>query len=235
MKPRILSAMLVLTMLAGLGCSCNADDATNRDEGDAEAKISQMGSYTIGRNVALALIEEGIEIELDMFGKGVRDVMENNPSRFPEDQLGEALLAFQQQAQSQLMQQEAEWNLEHSQAFLKANAKRENVQTTESGLQYEIINPGQDAVPADADTVIVHYRGVTADGAEFDSSYRHGAPSIFAIDDVIDGWAEALAMMNVGARWQLYIPPHLAYGEEGLGFIGPNQVVIYGIELLDIE
>lgn len=234
MKPPMPLAILMLPLLACPGCGDNPDDEANRDAVETEVDVSRMGSYAIGWNVAAALVEEALPLDHEMLMDGVRDALEDRAPRFPEDQLGEALAAFQEQAETEWMREEAEWNLEHSQAFLESNGSRDGVETTESGLQYEIIVPGDGPTPTEADTVVVHYRGVTADGMEFDSSYRHGAPSVFAVEDVIEGWAEALTMMNVGALWRLYVPPSLAYGEEGAGPVGPNEVLVFGIELVSI-
>ncbi len=121
-------------------------------------------------------------------------------------------------------------------AYLAMNAEREGVVTTESGLQYEILIQGNGPRPLINDTVIVHYFGTTIDGVEFDSSYKRGQPSVFPVYGVIVGWTEALLLMKVGSKYRLVIPPSLAYGESGAGSaIGPNEVLIFEVELLGIQ
>ena len=120
-------------------------------------------------------------------------------------------------------------------AYLETNGKREGVITTSSGLQYEILIQGDGAKPTISSTVVVHYRGTKIDGTEFDSSYG-GAPPTFSVSGVIAGWPEALLLMNVGSKYRLVIPPSLAYGKQGAGTsIGPNEVLIFEIELLGIQ
>lgn len=124
---------------------------------------------------------------------------------------------------------------ERGKAFLEENAKKEGVKTTESGLQYKIEKQGEGALPADTSIVRVHYRGTLIDGTEFDSSYKRNEPTEFPVNRVIAGWTEALKMMPVGSKWTLYIPSNLAYGPRGAGqIIGPNETLIFEVELLDI-
>ena len=129
----------------------------------------------------------------------------------------------------------AEKNLKAGEAFIAANAKKEGVKTTASGLQYKVIKTGTGASPKLTDTVKVHYHGTLIDGTVFDSSVQRGEPVTFPVNGVIPGWTEALQLMKVGDKWQLVIPAKLAYGEDGSGPIGPNSVLIFEVELLDIE
>ncbi|MFQ5448203.1 MAG: FKBP-type peptidyl-prolyl cis-trans isomerase, partial [Saprospiraceae bacterium] len=127
-------------------------------------------------------------------------------------------------------------NLEEGRAFLEANKKREGVHVTESGLQYEILKEGSGPTPKAEDKVRVHYHGTLIDGTVFDSSVERGEPITFPVTGVIKGWVEALQMMQAGAKWKLFIPSNLAYGERGAGAqIGPNAVLIFEVELLGIE
>ena len=119
--------------------------------------------------------------------------------------------------------------------FLAANAKKDGIKTTESGLQYKIEKEGTGAIPADTSVVRVHYKGTLIDGTEFDSSYKRGEPTEFPVNRVIKGWTEALQLMPVGSKWTLYIPSNLAYGPQGArGAIGPNETLIFEVELIDI-
>jgi FKBP-type peptidyl-prolyl cis-trans isomerase len=118
-------------------------------------------------------------------------------------------------------------------AFLTENAKKENIITTASGLQYEVLTKGEGPSPSATTNVTVHYRGTTLDGKEFDSSYSRNAPATFPLNRVIAGWTEGLQLMNVGAKYRFYIPSDLAYGERGAGgSIGPNETLIFDVELL---
>ena len=125
--------------------------------------------------------------------------------------------------------------LEAGQAFLAENALRATVVTTSSGLQYEVLASGDGAAPGPRDIVTTHYHGTFIDGRVFDSSVERGAPAAFPVNGVIGGWTEALQLMSVGDKWKLYIPPDLAYGESGTGGIGPNETLIFEVELLDVQ
>ena len=125
--------------------------------------------------------------------------------------------------------------LEAGQAFLAENALRATVVTTASGLQYEVLASGDGAGPGPRDLVTTHYHGTFIDGRVFDSSVERGEPAAFPVDRVIGGWTEALQLMKVGDKWKLYIPPDLAYGESGTGAIGPNETLIFEVELLDVQ
>jgi len=208
--------------------------ASNGDSSE-ETSIRELASYALGRNIAALILDEGFDIDETMLVQGISDVLNGQASLFEIDRLEQALVAFHEERNRRLMEQEAAWNLEFATEFLAANGEREGVYTTETGLQYEILEQGTGSSPTFDDTVKVHYHGMFADGTEFDSSYRRGVPSTFALSDVIAGWSEALRLMQVGAVWRIFVPPHLAYGEQGAGPIGPNELLIFGIELLAIE
>lgn len=145
------------------------------------------------------------------------------------------MMAFQQEMSSK-MKNLAEKNTKEGEAFLEANKKKSGVITLPSGLQYKILKEGNGAKPTATQTVKCHYRGTLIDGKEFDSSYKRGEPTEFPVGGVIKGWTEALQLMPVGSKWELYIPSTLAYGERGAGqTIGPNAVLIFEIELLSIK
>jgi len=132
--------------------------------------------------------------------------------------------------------QQGEKNKREGEIFLEANKKKEGVQTLPSGLQYKVLKAGAGKKPTTTDTVTVHYRGTLIDGKEFDSSYQRGKPATFPVNGVIPGWTEALALMEEGAKWELFIPSNLAYGERGAGReIGPNATLIFEVELISIE
>ena len=136
----------------------------------------------------------------------------------------------------ELMKQDAERNRQEGEAFLAQNGRKDGVRTLPSGLQYRVMRAGTGRTPKLTDTVSVNYRGTFIDGSEFDSSYRRGQPFVFQVNRMIKGWIEALQLMGVGAKWQLFIPPRLAYGEQGQPpAIGPNETLIYEVELLSIK
>jgi FKBP-type peptidyl-prolyl cis-trans isomerase FklB len=140
--------------------------------------------------------------------------------------------------EKQMAQREeaAKENLREGQEFLSENAQKDGVRTTESGLQYEVIEKGSGKTPTPESTVTVHYRGTLIDGTEFDSSYRRGEPATFPVNGVIAGWTEALQLMSEGAKYKLYIPADLAYGERGAGqAIGPNETLIFDVELISVK
>ena len=139
------------------------------------------------------------------------------------------------QKQRELAAEKAPENRKRGEAFLAANAKRQGIVTLPSGLQYEIVQEGTGLKPTTADTVVCHYRGTFIDGKEFDSSYKRGEPAEFPVTGVIKGWTEALQLMKVGAKWKLYIPSDLAYGRSGRGGIGPNETLLFEIELVGIK
>ncbi|GAA3909528.1 macrophage infectivity potentiator Mip [Halomonas cibimaris] len=195
-------------------------------------------AYSLGVTLGKSMHADIEELDIDTFSQGMRDVFEGSELALGEDEMKEALAAFQQNAM-QARQQEAAAlaaeNLEQGEAFLKENAEREEVTVTDSGLQYEVLESGDGATPAADDSVKVDYEGTLRDGTVFDSSIERGEPVSFKVNQVIKGWQEALQLMSEGDVWKLYIPADLAYGERGQGPIGPNKVLIFHVELLDVE
>lgn len=140
-----------------------------------------------------------------------------------------AVFTFTQPAHAQAGREKGE-------AFLAENAKKEGVKTLPSGLQYKVIKDGAGKQPGKADTVSVHYKGTLIDGTEFDSSYKRGEPAEFGVTQVIKGWTEALQLMKEGAKWQIFLPSSLAYGERGAGaLIGPGETLVFEVELLKVK
>jgi FKBP-type peptidyl-prolyl cis-trans isomerase FklB len=156
-----------------------------------------------------------------------------------EEEARAALVAAQNDMRKKVqdkMQQAGEGNKKEGDAFLAANKTKEGIVTLPSGLQYKILTPGTGPKPTASDTVVCNYRGTLIDGKEFDSSYKRGQPATFAVGGVIKGWTEALQLMPAGSKWQLFIPPDLAYAERGAGAdIGPNATLIFEVELLSIQ
>lgn len=189
-------------------------------------------SYALGLSLGNNLLQSGIEnLDYKKLAKGIQDVLEQNK---PEISYQEAQAVINDFFQA-LQEKAVEKNLEEGKKFLDANAKRGEVVTLPSGLQYEIITKGNGAIPKASDTVKVHYEGTLIGGDVFDSSVRRGEPATFGVTQVIPGWVEALQLMPVGSKWKLYIPSDLAYGAQGAGqAIGPHTTLIFDVELLDI-
>lgn len=197
-------------------------------------------NYGIGVGIARNLKSQGLEIDLEMVTRGMRDTLTGAKLLVPEAELGVIMTNFQQEAQQKALQARklaAEKNKKDGEAFLAESAKKDGVKVLPSGLQYKILKEGDGKTPTDADTVECNYRGTLIDGTEFDSSYVAGKPIVVKVKGgIIQGWSEALKLMNVGSKWQVFIPAQLAYGERGAGSqIGPNMALIFEIELLAVK
>lgn len=196
-------------------------------------------NYGIGVSVMRNFKQQGIDPDLEFVIKGMRDAQSGGKLLITEEDLRNTLDAYQaelKQAHAKAMKTAAVENKKEGDAFLAANKKKEGVVTLPSGLQYKILKAGDGKKPSGDDTVECNYRGTLINGTEFDSSYRTGKPVAFKVSGVIPGWTEALKLMSVGSKWQLFIPPQLAYGERGAGRdIGPNATLIFEVELLAIK
>ncbi|QNI04500.1 FKBP-type peptidyl-prolyl cis-trans isomerase [Halomonas sp. SH5A2] len=195
-------------------------------------------AYSLGVTLGESMQADVEDLDIDTFTDGIRDVFEGNDLALDEAQMSEALMTFQEQSMAEReaeAAQASEANREAGEAFLAENAERDEVTVTESGLQYEVIESGDGESPGPEDTVEVNYEGMLLDGTVFDSSYERGESVSFQVNQVIEGWQEALQAMSVGDSWMLYIPSDLAYGEGGQGPIGPNEVLTFRVELLDVE
>jgi len=229
-----LSPILALFLLAPLA-ACNKTEAPATKLETVEAKAS----YSFGVDFAKRLKQQSINLETESLIQGIRDGSSGAKIQLSEEDMNTARTEFLKKLREEMMAKQAaegEKNLAEGKAFLAENAKKEGVVTTASGLQYKIITPGTGATPTLEDTVTTHYRGTVIDGREFDSSYARGNPATFPVKGVIKGWTEALQMMKVGAKWQLFIPADLAYGDKARSdVIGPNATLIFDIELLAIK
>jgi FKBP-type peptidyl-prolyl cis-trans isomerase len=196
-------------------------------------------SYSIGVNAGKSLKSMEIDLDLELVIQALRDAYSGSELLMSEEEIRNVLIAYQKERlekQAEATKLLAEKNKKEGDAFLAENKTKEGVVTLASGLQYKIIKAGEGNKPNDGDTVRVHYRGTLIDGTEFDSSFRRGKPASFRLGNVIAGWTEALKLMPVGSKWQLFIPPDLAYGTRGTGrAIGPNATLIFEVELLAIE
>jgi FKBP-type peptidyl-prolyl cis-trans isomerase FklB len=196
-------------------------------------------SYALGMNLGTNLRKQSVPVSADLFARGLRDSLAGGKTLMTEDEARAVMMAVQtelRKQQQEKMQQLGEANKKEGADFLAANKTKEGVVTLPSGLQYKILQAGTGPKPAATDTVTVNYRGTLINGTEFDSSYKRGQPATFGVTGVIKGWTEALQLMPVGSKWQLFIPSDLAYGERGAGAdITPNSVLIFEVELMSIK
>ncbi len=197
-------------------------------------------SYALGLSMGNNFRSSGIQsIQVADFADGVAAVFEGSKPKMSYEEAKTVIQEFfqgLQAKQEETAKAMAELNEKSGRDFLDRNGKREEVKTTATGLQYEILEEGTGAQPTAKDTVKVHYTGKLIDGTVFDSSVERGEPATFGVTQVIPGWVEALQMMKAGAKWRLFIPSQLAYGPNGAGgVIGPNQTLIFDVELLEIN
>lgn len=196
-------------------------------------------SYSMGVDIGKRLKQQSIDFDPDLFAKGLKDVYSGGEVLLTDQEIKETLTAFQKTLvakQTEMRKQLGEKNKKEGEAFLAENKKKEGVTTLPSGLQYTVIEAGTGKMPKATDTVVTNYRGTLVDGTEFDSSYKRGKPATFPVNGVIKGWTEALQRMKEGAKWKLFIPSDLAYGERGAGnTIGPNATLIFDIELISVK
>ncbi len=191
-------------------------------------------SYGVGMQMGQQLNQVFTDVSLAAAIAGIKDGFNGQQPRLEPDAINAAFQEIQTKMEAESKANAAEFAAE-GEAFLAENAKRDEVSVTESGLQYEVIEAGSGDKPQASSTVRTHYRGTLINGDEFDSSYSRGEPTEFPVNGVIPGWTEALQLMEIGAKWKLFIPYQLAYGERGAGgAIGPYQALVFEIELLAI-
>ncbi len=227
------SVWIAILSVVLLACQVYAEEA-----GSLKSQKDKI-SYIIGLEVGVNLKKQSIEVDTDIFMKGLKDGFAGNKPLMTEQEMSETKTAFSQEMtkkHEEEMKKTAEKNKKAEDAFFAENKKKEGVITLPSGLQYKVVTEGTGKTPTITDTVTVNYRGTLVDGTEFDSSYKRGQPATFPVKGVIPGWTEALQLMKEGAKWQLFIPSKLAYGEKGAGnLIGPNSALIFDVELISAK
>ncbi len=216
----------------------------------AEAPVpkteQEKASYAIGVELGKGVRLQRVDVDADLVVKGLKDALSGGPFLLDDDQLRKGLATYKSEVrlkQIETRQKLAgaartapEDNRKAGDTFLAANREKEGVVTLPSGLQYKILKAGDGRKPLETDTIECQYRGTLIDGTEFDSSYRTGMPATFRVAAVIPGWKQALLLMPVGSRWQLFVPPRLAYGAAGAPpAIGPNATLIFELELLAVK
>ena len=196
-------------------------------------------SYGIGVSIAKNFKKQGIDVNVDILSRGLKDELTGAKLLIDKKEIAQVLMAYQQKMRHKMMEarkKAGEENKKKGEAFLAANKKKPGVVTLPDGLQYKIIEKGKGKKPTADDTVVVHYRGTLINGTEFDSSILRGKPMTVKLSKVIPGWREALPLMPMGSKWELFIPPSLAYGERGSGkAIGPNSTLIFEVKLIGIK
>ena len=216
----------------------SSSGTTNRP-GPALKDARDKASYALGLNLGNSLRKQSVEIDPNVLLQGLKDALAGAPTLMSEDEARAALAQLQQDLRAkreEQMKHAAETNKTEGEGFLAANKTKQGVVTLPSGLQYKVLTPGSGPRPALSDTVVCNYRGTLINGTEFDSSYKRGEPATFPVGGVIKGWTEALLLMPVGSRWQLFIPAELAYGERGIGTdIGPNATLVFEVEMISIQ
>lgn len=197
-------------------------------------------SYAIGMDIAYSLKKNAVDVNPDVLGKALKDVLTNQKTQLTDEEAKATLTGLQKEMQAK--QQEkmkilSEKNKKEGAAFLADNKGKEGVKALPSGLQYKVLTEGKGKAPSESDTVTIQYTGSLIDGTEFDSSLKRGQAATFAVKNVIKGWTEALQLMKEGSKWRLFIPSDLAYGETGTpgGPIGPNATLIFDVELVSIQ
>jgi FKBP-type peptidyl-prolyl cis-trans isomerase FklB len=196
--------------------------------------LKDKASYSIGLNFGFNFQRQNVDLNTDAFAAGFKDAMSGRKPLLTEQEVRDTLIAFESDLQ-QKQTAAGKKNAAGAEKFLADNKSKEGVKTTASGLQYKVIKDGSGAQAKPSDTVTVNYRGTLIDGTEFDSSYKRGQPATFPVGGVIKGWTEALQLMKVGSKYQLFIPASLAYGEQGRPGIPPNSLLIFEVELMDVK
>ena len=206
------------------------------EEKPAQLKdLKDKASYSLGLNFGMNFKRQNVDLNTDAFAAGFKDGL--LPGRKPlltEQEVRQVMMDFQKDMEEK-QKAAGQKNAAEAEKFLNENKGKEGVKATGSGLQYKVMKEGNGAQPKPGDTVTVNYRGTLMDGTEFDSSYKRGQPATFPVGGVIKGWTEALQLMKVGSKYQLFIPPALAYGDQGRPGIPPDSLLIFEVELMDVK
>src|SRR5205814_1863102 len=233
MKDTTMKTRLIALGMIGLVSALveGADNAAFKDS-------KEKNSYSVGATWGNSLKRQEVDVDLEVLIKGLREAFSGH-SALSDEEIRESMMALNKEVrakQEEKRKQQGEKNKQEGEKFLAENKTKPGVVTLPSGLQYKVLAEGQGESPKSNDVVTVKYRGALLDGTEFDSSYKRNQPSSFAVNGVIKGWTEALLSMKPGAKWQLFIPSNLAYGEFGHGAqIGPNQALTFDVELVSCK
>ena len=223
----------IITGFLIIGC----ESSDNQQAPKLETAIDSV-SYSIGVDIGKNMKTQELDINDKAMFAGWSAAFNGDTLQLTEEDMLATLNNFRKVMQEKVQQRakaQAEENLTKGNTFLAENAKKEGVVTLESGLQYKVIEEGSGETPTEKSKVTVHYRGTLINGEEFDSSYKRGQPYTTPVTNVIKGWTEALQLMPVGSKWELYVPSNLAYGNSPRGPGGPNSALVFEVELIGIE
>lgn len=227
---KLMNLFVIGAILFGIACTDM--------QGQVELKTEQDSlAYAIGLQWGKNLMVDDLKLDSDVIKAGLEDAYQEAP-KLTDAEMQTILTNLQQKLQDKRMkeqQQASSNNLEKANQFLEKNKTAEGVKTTASGLQYKVLKEGNGVSPKATDNVKVHYHGTLLDGKVFDSSVERGQPAEFPLNRVIPGWTEGLQLMKKGAKYRFFIPPGLAYGAQGAGSIGPNSLLIFDVELIDVN
>jgi len=238
----ILSIVLGAFLLSGQVVAGEQQDAGK----DGMSKREKL-SYSLGYETGKRMNKESVDIDPDIYTKAFREGFAGDKAVIADQEMDDTLREFQKGMKAKLSEKKqspseknrllAEKNRKEGEAFLAENAKKEGVVTLPSGLQYKVIKEGNGKTPQMSEKVEVHYRGLLINGGQFETTHKRGKPATFGVDKVIKGWSEALLLMKEGSKWMLFIPSDLAYGPRGAarGKIGPNQTLVFEVELISIQ
>ncbi len=227
----ILAIALSIGFLFGVCFAADKDKLELKDQKDKE-------SYSLGYRFGDSLKAQNLEINLKAYTAGIKDSLAKKNPLLSQDEITKIISEIQARAMAarqKELKEMGEKNIALGKTFMEENKKKEGIVTLPSGVQYKVLAEGYGKTPRPSDEVMVHYKGTLIDGKEFDNSYTRGTPFTFHADKIIAGWKEVIPMMKEGSKWQLFIPPQLAYGEQGVGPIPPGSTLIFEVELLAIR
>lgn len=230
--------LLMKRLIICFSAACVASTGLAQDKPQLKDQ-KDKASYSIGYDIGETFKKQNVDLNADVLFTGLKEALAGKEAALSKEEREKTLQAFQKEMMEKQVAASKEAgtkNAAEGEKFLNENKKKDGVKTTASGLQYKVLKEGSGASPKETDTVVTNYRGTLIDGTEFDSSYKRNEPASFPVNRVIKGWTEALQLMKPGAKFQLFIPAALAYGERGAGqLIGPNATLIFEVELLSIK
>lgn len=236
----VLMGSFITGMYSQIAVSEQATDPDTNYDQEAFEDLNDRFSYAYGYDLAEKFKAEGLELNVELMADAMQAVFNDTDKKMSSGEVAATLEVFREiemkrrEAEQKIA---AEKNRKEGEAFLATNAQKDGIVVTESGLQYKIIKEGTgDYKPTENDEVTVNYRGLFVDGTEFDSTYERNEPYTVRVRQLIPGWIEALTMMSEGAKWEIYLPAEIAYGEHGSGeYVGPNATLIFEVELLEVH
>jgi len=207
-------------------------------EKSALTETKDKESYSLGYQFGQSMKAQGMDLNVEIYTSGIRDALSGTNPQLSQSEMRTVVTELQKRlaaSRQKEIKEMADKNLAEGKVFLEENKKKDGVVSLPSGLQYKVLTEGSGKLPKATDSVTVNYRGTLVDGTEFDSSHKRGEPVTFQVGKVIQGWTEGLQLMKEGSKWQLFIPPHMAYGARGSGRIPPNSTLIFEVELLAVK